>query len=651
MSETHRADLAADAPRPAPKNLQPLLADQTVVLQAPVQAWSAADGGMGDTAIHGIWVGDTRVVGDLHVRVAGTEVENISSALLDARELRTQALLRGLDDRGADPDVRLSLRRRVSRTGMHDELVLTSRLAHPVDTTLEVHLRADASAMELVKAGLPPRATDGVDVDGETVHWCGGGVDNLLRAPGARLTVDGPCIVLSWTVRLPAAGSRTVGWTLSSETGSAVVQGVEGDAPWSVPRTRAGDDRLTRWLTRALDDLAALRMSTRERPDDVFLAAGAPWFFTLFGRDSLWAARFLLPLDHTVAAGTLRVLAALQGTRPVPETAEQPGKVMHELRRETLHIPGEGISLAPLYYGTIDATPLWICLLHDAWRAGMPEAQVRELLPNLQRALTWVREFGDSDGDGFLEYVDESGHGLANQGWKDSGDSVQWRDGTFAEGPIALCEVQGYAHEAAVHGADLLEHFGLPGAAGWRQWATRLRERFRAEFWVRDEQGPYPAIALDAAKRPVDSLTSNIGHLLGTGLLDPAEEDLVAVRLVSPHLNSGYGLRTLSTADSGYWPLSYHRGSVWTHDTAIAIAGLLRTGRSEPARELSEGLLRAAVAFGFRMPELHSGDPASEHPAPVPYPAACRPQAWSAAAVVPVWRALTAGDRTEGEPG
>ena len=647
MPETHRADLAADAPRPAPKNLQPLLADQTVVLQAPVQAWSAADGGMGDAAIHGIWVGDTRVVGDLRVRVAGTAVENISSALLDARELRTQALLRGLDDRGADPDVRLSLRRRVSRTGMHDELVLTSRLAHPVDTTLEVHLRADASAMELVKAGLPPRAADGVDVDGETVHWCGGGVDNLLRAPGARLTVDGPRIVLGWTVQLPAAGSRTVGWTLSSETGSAVVQGVEGDAPWSVPRTRAGDDRLTRWLTRALDDLAALRMSTRERPDDVFLAAGAPWFFTLFGRDSLWAARLLLPLDHTVAAGTLRVLAALQGTRSVPETAEQPGKVMHELRRETLHIPGEGISLAPLYYGTIDATPLWICLLHDAWRAGMPEAQVRELLPNLQRALAWVREHGDSDGDGFLEYVDETGHGLANQGWKDSGDSVQWRDGTFAEGPIALCEVQGYAHEAAVHGADLLEHFGLPGAAGWRRGPPGCVSVSARSSGSATSGAPTPP---SPWTRPSAPWTPS-----------PATSGTCSARVCSirprrtwwpsawcRRMNSGYGLRTLSTADRGYWPLSYHRGSVWAHDTAIAVDGLLRTGRSEPARELSEGLLRAATAFGFRMPELHSGDPASEHPAPVPYPAACRPQAWSAAAVVPVWRALAADDRTEG---
>ncbi|MEW1959368.1 glycogen debranching N-terminal domain-containing protein [Kineococcus sp. NPDC059986] len=621
---------------------QPLLADETVVLQAPVQAWSSADGTMGSAAIHGVWVGDVRVVRTLSVHVAGTAVETISSGLLDARELRTEALLRGLDGRGADPDVRLGLRRRVSSTGVHDDLVLTSRRDLPVDTVVEVRLGADASAMERVKAGLPPRSADGVRVEGTTVRWSGGGATTRLDAPGARATADGAHVVLRWPVTLDPGSSRTLSWTLSTQVEGAVVRGVDAEVPWRTPPTPSGDDRLDRWLARALDDLGALRMSTGGRPEDVFLAAGAPWFFTLFGRDSLWAARFLLPLDHTVAAGTLRVLAGLQGSRSVPDTAEQPGKVMHELRRETLHIPGEGVSLAPLYYGTIDATPLWICLLHDAWRAGMPEDEVHDLLPHLQRALDWMRDHGDSDGDGFLEYVDETGHGLANQGWKDSGDSVQWRDGTFAEGPIALCEVQAYAYEAAVHGADLLQHFGLDGADGWRRWAARLRERFRASFWVHDEQGAYPAIALDAAKRPVDSLTSNTGHLLGTGLLDPEEEALVAARLVGPELDSGYGLRTMSTADSGYWPLSYHRGSVWTHDTAIAVAGLLKAGLPEHAAQLAEGLLRAATAFGFRVPELHSGDPASENPSPVPYPAACRPQAWSAAAVVPVWSALTA---------
>jgi glycogen debranching enzyme len=250
-----------------------------------------------------------------------------------------------------------------------------------------------------------------------------------------------------------------------------------------------------------------------------------------------------------------------------------------------------------------------------------------------------MRDHGDSDGDGLLEYVDETGHGLANQGWKDSGDSVQWHDGRLAEGPIALCEVQAYAYEAAVHGADLLDHFGRDGGDAWRAWAERLRDRFRASFWVSDAAGAYPAIALDAAKRPVDTVTSNLGHLLGTGLLDEHEEALVAARLVSPELAAGFGLRTLSSDAAGFWPLSYHGGSVWTHDTAVAVSGLARAGFADEARTLAEGLLAAAPSFDHRMPELHSGDDRGEVPAPVPYPASCRPQAWSAAAAVAVWAA------------
>lgn len=341
----------------------------------------------------------------------------------------------------------------------------------------------------------------------------------------------------------------------------------------------------------------------------------------------------LLPLGTDLAAGTLRTLAARQGTRHDPRTAEQPGKILHELRPGAMDL-GDGSVIPPVYYGTVDATALWVCLLHDAWRWGMAAQEVEALLPAMEAALEWMIADGDADGDGFLEYLDVSGTGLANQGWKDSGDSVQWRDGTLATGPIALCEVQAYAHEAALDGAALLEAFGRPGAAQWRRWAAELSERFRARFWVQDERGPYPAIALDADKRPVDSLTSNIGHLLGTGLLTEQEEDLVAARLVGPDLDSGYGLRTLAQGSEGYWPLRYHGGSVWTHDTAIALAGLTRTGHREEAARFVEGLLAAAADQDYRLPELHSGDARGAVPSVVPYPAACRPQAWSAASAV-----------------
>ena len=412
-----------------------------------------------------------------------------------------------------------------------------------------------------------------------------------------------------------------------------VVRGAHRPAGWEVPLI-GGDPRLQRWLDAALGDLDALRLTLPGRPDDEFFAAGAPWFLTLFGRDSLWAARLALTVDPDVAASTLRVLARFQGDRAHPESAEQPGKILHELRGEPLAMPGEGVVLPPVYYGTVDATALWVCLLSDAQHAGMPDAEVRALLPALRAALDWLLHHGDTDGDGFIDYIDETGHGLANQGWKDSGDSIQWRSGELAVGPIALCEVQGYAYEAALAGARLLEGFGESGGAELREWAGNLKRRFAESYWVETPEGRYPAVALDAHKRPVDTLTSNIGHLLGTGILEPEDEAAVAALLVGPTMLSGFGVRTMSTEAAGYWPLSYHGGSVWTHDSAIIARGMALAGLDAEADLVIQGLLAAAEGFGYRVPELHSGDSIGETPVPTPYPAACRPQAWSAAAAV-----------------
>ncbi|BDZ48086.1 amylo-alpha-1,6-glucosidase [Frondihabitans sucicola] len=623
--------------------LQPFLDAETVVLRAPAQAWSASDGTMGAAAIHGVYLGDVRLLSGLTLEVGGAVPEPIATVPLGASAVRFESLLRGLDDPGADPDVRASLARITATTGIHERLTLTSRLDREVTTVVRMQLVPDTTTMETIKSGRGPAGAPAVSTSAGSASWQGEAAHVTLDGRGAEIEVDAAGLTLTWPVTIPAGGAVTVGFDLQATVDTAVVAGVRAPARWSALDPAPSDDRLARWLERALDDLEALRLTTSSAPTDVFLAAGAPWFFTLFGRDSLWAARFLLPVDDglALASGTLKVLAGLQGTESVADTAEQPGKIMHELRSQTLTLGDSGISLPPLYFGTVDATALWVCLLHDAWSWGLPDSVVVELLPHLSRALEWMRDDGDSDGDGLLEYVDETGHGLSNQGWKDSGDSVQWRDGTLAEGPIALVEVQAYAYEAATHGADLLDRFGEPGSgAPWRAWAARLREQFHESFWIDDPDGAYLAIALDASKRPVDTVTSNLGHVLGTGLLSPEQAALVAARLVSPAMSSGFGLRTMSTDSAGYWPLSYHGGSVWTHDTAIAIAGLARDGFDAEARELAEGLLAAAPAFDYRMPELHSGDDAREIPRPVPYPAACRPQAWSAAASVAVWQAL-----------
>ena len=259
------------------------------------------------------------------------------------------------------------------------------------------------------------------------------------------------------------------------------------------------------------------------------------------------------------------------------------------------------MSLPPLYYGTVDATPLWVCLLHDAWRAGLDERDVEALLPALEAALGWLTAQTDpaSGGvEGFVRYVSAGSLGLANQGWKDSGDAVRFADGTFAEGAIALCEVQGYAYEAAVSGAALLDGFDRPGGDDLRTWAQGLQERFRASFWCgtadpgSPDGPPYPALALDGTGSRVDALTSNIGHLVGTGLLNLEEEWWVARRVASPALDSGLGLRTMSTDDAAYAPLSYHCGSVWPHDTAIVVDGLTRAGPRRGRRRAGRGSAR-----------------------------------------------------------
>ncbi len=398
----------------------------------------------------------------------------------------------------------------------------------------------------------------------------------------------------------------------------------------------------------SLSDLDSLTMALAQAPDSPFLAAGAPWYFTLFGRDSLLAAELLLPLTAEPALSVLRVLASLQADRHDEESAAQPGKILHEFRDIPVRITegGRTTALPALYYGSIDSTLLWVRLLHGAWKAGAPRSEVKALIPHLERALSWLRDSADADGDGFLEYFDPTGHGLANQGWKDSGDSIRWQSGEIAEGPIALCEVQGYAFEAARGAAELLAAFADDTAdpahtpALWAEYADRMATRFRERFWVRDARGPYPALALDAAKRPVDGAASNMGHLLGTGMLSEEEERLVTERLMGPEMFSGFGFRTLSTENGAYWPTRYHAGSVWTHDSAIILRGMSRAGFAEEAAAAARGLFAAARGFSWRLPELFSGAPRREgrtgDERPLPYPASCRPQTWAAASAVPI---------------
>jgi len=625
--------------------LQPFLSDRVVALAAPTQAWSGRDGDMGAAPIDGIYHGDTRFVRGLDVHYAGADgawhrPEHIATDLISACTVRMDALLRGVDDDTPDPKVRLQRERTVVEGRVTETLTVHSHRDIPVPLRLRARVRVDIGALQDVKAGASRRTEGEITIADGAVVVRRGDTSVQLTAPDAAVTADDGEITLEWRLDCPARGRMSVSWTALLADAALVVRGATTTIPWERPCVPAGaDPRLQSWLDRALDDLGALRLALPAAPEDEFFAAGAPWFFTLFGRDSLWAARLLLPLDARIAASTLRVLARLQGTHDDPATAEQPGKIMHELRASTLTMPGEGIVLPPLYYGTVDATALWICLFAETAQR-MPDADVIALLPAMEAALDWI--VASAERTGFLEYVDETGHGLSNQGWKDSGDSIQWQDGSLAAGPIALCEVQGYAYEAAIGGADLLERFGRPGAERVRAWARDLKDRFAERFWVTTPSGRFPAIALDREGRAVDTLTSNIGHLLGTGILDRAQEASVSDLLIDQRMASGFGIRTLSTDAGGYWPLSYHGGSVWIHDTAIVARGMLRAGRHDHARRIVAQMLAGAEAFEFRVPELYAGDSADEVRAPAPSPAACRPQAWTAAAAVTAWEVLRA---------
>jgi glycogen debranching enzyme len=395
------------------------------------------------------------------------------------------------------------------------------------------------------------------------------------------------------------------------------------------PVVRSADARLDALVHNCIHDLAGLRIDDPNHPRRVLLAAGAPWFMTLFGRDSLLTAWMLLPLDPRVARSTLEALAQDQGRVVDPRTEEEPGRILHEVRSGLTEEPGAGEDT--VYYGTADATPLFVMLAGELHRWGMSDTELGVLRRHVDRALAWVEDYGDADGDGFVEYRRASDRGLVNQGWKDSFDGITYASGAIAEPPLALAEVQGYTYAAFLAGARFAEAtHDEERARHLRERAATLRRRFNEQFWLPD-RGHY-AMALDADKRPVDALGSNMGHCLWTGIIAEEHARSTAAALMSPAMFSGFGVRTLSSEAGAYNPMSYHNGSVWPHDNAIVAAGLRRYGFVAEANRIGLALLDAADGFDGHLPELFCGFGRDEFDAPVPYPTSCSPQAWAAAA-------------------
>jgi len=360
------------------------------------------------------------------------------------------------------------------------------------------------------------------------------------------------------------------------------------------------------------------------------IAAGIPWFATMFGRDSIIAAFQSLLLNPQLAGETLRVLARHQGKEQNDWRDEEPGKILHEYREGEMTRSGE-MPFGP-YYGSVDATPLWLILLSETFNWTSDEQLVKDMLPHAYRALNWIDEYGDLDGDGFIEFQRRSPKGLANQGWKDSWDANMHRDGQVAKSPIALCEVQGYVYEAKYRMASLLRSFGDTATADrCKKDANDMAKRFEKAFWM--PQHGFYAMALDREKRQLQVISSNPGHLLFTRMLPQERARSVTQRFMQPDMFSGWGWRTMAQSERVFNPLSYHRGSIWPHDNSIAAHGMALYEFRDCALKLFTGLVQAALNFrDYRLPELFCGIERREHDKPVQYPVSCSPQAWASGA-------------------
>ena len=386
--------------------------------------------------------------------------------------------------------------------------------------------------------------------------------------------------------------------------------------------------------------MVALRLKAAENLEgDYAIAAGIPWYMALFGRDSLIASYQSLLHDPALAHGTLTALARLQGTHVDAASEEQPGRILHEYRRYLSASTRRNIPKFP-YYGTIDATPLFLVTLSEYTRTTGDLALARTLWPNVARAVDWIERYGDRDGDGFVEYATERGGFLVNEGWKDSVDSVRFADGRLARQPIALVEVQGYVADAFARVAELHQLVGDGGeAARLSRRADELRQAIAARYWL-PARDTY-AEALDGDKQRVDALTSNPGHLLWSGVVDGERARRVADTLLGDALFSGWGVRTMGASEGGYNPVSYHNGSVWPHDNSLLLAGLVRYRLDAQARRLAEALVATLAAEDdHRFPELLSGIARDDAPRPVAYPTANKPQAWASGAVLLLVRSL-----------
>ncbi len=599
----------------------------------------------------GLYVEDTRHLSELRLTVGGLPPVPLSSVMESGHYAvinGTNPVLSSLDG-DVVPQEMLNVRRTVL---IADRLFYRVRVRNfaskPVVTTAELSLAADFADVFEVRGVVrrtsgrvldPVREVDRVRFgyvaeDGEHRET----VVALEPSP-ARVTIDGGRVDVAWDVRLDARESVSF-WLTVAPNGveaeeaeptavraAAVLEAEHEKWVSTCAQITTDNELFDRLVDASVRDLHALMIPVG---DDRLPAAGIPWYVAPFGRDSLLSSCESLMINPEVARGTLLVLARLQAKTDEGWRDAEPGKILHELRvgelARTGHIPHTP------YYGTVDATPLFLMVAGGYYRWTLDLDTMVRLRPALDAALRWIDEWGDRDGDGFVEYEQRARAGLINHGWKDSHDCIVHADGSLARGPIALVEVQGYVYEAKLRIADVYDAFGDPSRANQlRAEAGALRTAFNEAFWDADEG--FFVLALDGQKRQVRSVTSNPAHCLYCGIVDDDKAAMIAERLMAADMFSGWGIRTLSGSSPAYNPMSYHNGSIWPHDNAIAAAGLKRYGFDAATNRIAAALFDVAAGErDFRLPELFCGFQRDGSRAIVAYPVACIPQAWAATA-------------------
>ncbi len=602
---------------------------------------SSANGDIHPEHPHGVFHDDTRILSRWNLIVNGQPLEPLTAETKEPY----RALFIGRVPRSdgyADSPMIVERLREVS-AGILEEITLRNYSSDDAECVVTLSVEADfADLFEVKEARVQRRWEESRHPEGDsltiTAAWQDLRKGIVVKASGADVSPE----ALSYRLVVPPHGHWSTWVSVVPAVDGAVpvasfVRPAEGEVSRSdrrrqewvakIPQLHMGNRSVERTLRRSYDDLGALRIEDPAHPERIVVAAGAPWFMTLFGRDSLWASEMALPVDPSLALGTLQTLADRQGSVVDPVSEEEPGKILHEVR---LGVSG-GLSLGgkSVYYGSVDATPQFVMTLGAVSRWGFAKDTIAALLPHADRALDWVRTYGDKDGDGFVEYERLNDHGLINQGWKDSWDGINFADGRLAEPPIALCEVQALVYTALLSRAWMAYDAGdAPLATRLTGEAAQLKKRFNEQFWMPDRG--YYAIALDGKKRQVDACASNMGQCLWHGIIDEDKVPLVAQRLMSPEMFSGWGVRTLASDMGAYNPASYHNGSVWPHDNAIMAVGLMRYGFVEEAQRIATALFEAADYTDGRLPELFCGFSRDQVTEPVPYPTACSPQAWAA---------------------